>query len=313
MTALVFDPYAVAGALSGSLLSVTSFAGPGAGTTIADGHAPPSTTTIGGEAGDPFSDGSGNQATYVGTVTLVSTTGPVTGYVGAVDESAFLIYVPHGTVFEGVGSPIHVALDTSGDNTWTIAAACFVAGTMIATPVGERAVETVAAGDLVLTAEGAAQPVRWLARRRVSRLFADPGVLPIRIKMGALGERVPARDLLVSPGHAMLIDGVLVQAGALLNGVSVVRATDMPAVFTYHHVEFSDHEVILAEGAATESFLDGVEDVGFDNWSERPAGLSPLAELAFPRARSARQVPRAIRERLAARAAALSAASARAG
>src|SRR4051794_5328758 len=83
---------------------------------------------------------------------------------------------------------------------------CFYPGTCIRTPVGEVAVETLRIGDMVLTAEGRAMPVRWLGRQTVSTLFADPlRVLPIRIAAGALAENLPARDLLVSPDHAILV------------------------------------------------------------------------------------------------------------
>ncbi|WP_297443070.1 Hint domain-containing protein, partial [Acidocella sp.] len=48
---------------------------------------------------------------------------------------------------------------SSGTTGYTI---CYCAGTMIATPEGEKAVECLKAGDLVLTMEGQALPVRWL-------------------------------------------------------------------------------------------------------------------------------------------------------
>ncbi|GLK86363.1 Hint domain-containing protein [Ancylobacter defluvii] len=119
---------------------------------------------------------------------------------------------------------------------------CFLTGTRIATPTGEVAIETLKAGDLVLTSEGAARPVRWLARQTVSRLFADPlRVLPIRIVAGALGENLPRRDLFVSADHALLVDGVLVQAGALVNGTSIARHDVLPINFVYYHVELDDH------------------------------------------------------------------------
>ncbi len=173
---------------------------------------------------------------------------------------------------------------------------------MIATPSGEVPVESLTAGSLVLTADGRVAPVRWLGRTVISRMFADPvRVLPIRVKAGALDENVPARDLLVSPGHAILVDGVLVHAAALVNGRSILREDDAPIVFTYYHVELDTHSVLLADGAPAESFLDGIEDMNFANWADRVAPAD-VRELDYPRAKSGRQVPRATRERLAARA-----------
>jgi hypothetical protein len=183
-------------------------------------------------------------------------------------------------------------------------------GTLVATPSGERAVETLRAGDLVLTAEGDAKPVRWLGRQTVSTRFADPlRVLPVRIVAGALGEGLPRRDLLVSPDHALLVDGGLAQAGALVNGTTVRReaAGAVPEVFTYWHVELADHSLVLAEGVPAETFVDNVARLAFDNWAEHGAAAdpAPAAEMALPRAKSARQVPAATRRRLAERAAAL--------
>jgi hypothetical protein len=190
--------------------------------------------------------------------------------------------------------------------TETITVTCFYAGTMIRTPDGEAAVESLKAGDLVLTADGAAKKINWLGRQTVSTFFADPmRVLPIRIKAGALAENVPARDLLVSPDHALFVDGVLIQAGALVNGLSIVRETHVPRAFTYFHIEIDDHSLILAENAPAETFVDNVERLRFDNWSEfealYPQGKT-VEELPYPRAKAARQVPVYIRVALADRA-----------
>ncbi|WP_204623614.1 Hint domain-containing protein [Crenalkalicoccus roseus] len=185
---------------------------------------------------------------------------------------------------------------------------CFLPGTGILTPKGEVPVETLRPGDLVLTAEGEALPVRWVGRQTVSTRFADPlRVNPIRIRAGALAENVPHRDLLVSPGHALCISGVLVQAGALVNGVSVLREAPPAEVFTYLHVELAEHRLLLANGAPAESFVDNADRGHFDNWAEHEAGTGAcVVEMDLPRARSHRQVPQAVRAALAARAAALS-------
>jgi hypothetical protein len=184
---------------------------------------------------------------------------------------------------------------------------CFFGGTRIATPTGERDIETLTTGDMVLTREGDACPVRWLGRNTVSTRFQDPlRCLPIRIRAGALGEGLPRRDLLVSPGHAMFLDGFLVQAGAMVNGVTVVRETDVLEVFTYYHIELDTHRLIFAEGAATESFIDNVDRMAFDNWDEHPApDTDEMIELPYARAKAARQLPRSVARLLSERMAVL--------
>jgi parallel beta-helix repeat protein len=192
-------------------------------------------------------------------------------------------------------------------NNITTPPACYMRGTLIATPAGDVPIEELSIADPVLTLSGDAKPIKWIGRRTVSTLFADPlHVLPIRIKANALGNNVPSRDLLLSPDHALFIDGVLVHAGALVNASSIVRETDVPARFTYYHVELDDHALIVAENTPAESFIDNVDYVLFDNWQEYvtlyPQGRS-IIEMPYPRAKAYRQVPRTIRERLAARAA----------
>jgi hypothetical protein len=199
------------------------------------------------------------------------------------------------------------------DGTFTAAElSCFYPGTLISAPDGDIPVETLKRGDLVATSDGRQLPVRWLGRQTVSRKFADPlRILPIRIKAGALGAGVPSRDLLLSPDHAVLIEHILIQAGALVNGTSIVRETDVPETYTYYHVELDDHSLILAENTAAETFIDNVDRLAFDNWTEHealyPEG-KPIVEMPYPRAKSHRQVPRAILERLVGRHAGLSSA-----
>jgi len=200
--------------------------------------------------------------------------------------------------------PLLLTSDGAGGGT-DITPVCYVGGTRIATPQGETAVEALKIGDLILTSDGVAKPVSWIGRQTVSNRWADPlRVMPICIRAGALDENLPMRDLRLSPAHALLVDNVLVQAGALVNGVSIVREARMPTPFVYYHVEILNHSLILAEGVPAETFVDNVERVAFDNWEEHealyPDGVT-IPEMNRPRAKSHRQVPRAIRERLLAR------------
>jgi hypothetical protein len=179
---------------------------------------------------------------------------------------------------------------------------CFAPGTRIATEAGERAVEALRPGDLVTLADGTAAAVRWLGTQTVATRFADPiRVLPVRIRAGALATNLPRRDLLLSPCHGVLIDDMLVQAGALVNGESIVRETDMPEMFRYYHVELDRHALLLAEGVAAESFLDGVAAMPFDNAADR-GGREVPDELPYPRIKAHRQVPTRLRAAIAARA-----------
>jgi hypothetical protein len=137
---------------------------------------------------------------------------------------------------------------------------CFVAGTRIAVPGGLRRVEDLRPGDLVETLDRGARPVRWIGRRTVPGRGA---FAPIRFAAGALGDHGALR---LSPQHRVLIDdwraemyfgeaSVLVAAQMLVDG-AMIRPAPCTAV-TYLHVLLDDHEILLAEGMATESFLPG--------------------------------------------------------
>jgi serralysin len=161
--------------------------------------------------------------------------------------------------------------------------ACYVAGTLVATPGGEVAVECLRIGDLLVTAAGPARPIRWIGRRSYSGRFVarNPGVLPICIRAGALDEGVPRRDLFVSPEHAMFVEGVLVPARLLVNGITIVPVLAVESV-AYFHLELESHDVILAEGAASETFIDDCSRGVFNNVGEFQA-LYPDAVRASAR------------------------------
>ena len=181
---------------------------------------------------------------------------------------------------------------------------CFMAGTGIRTPSGDVAVESLAAGDAVVLADGRSAAIVWVGRQTIVTRFADSArSFPVRIKANAIAPSQPERDLLVSPAHAILVDGILAQAGALVNGVSIVRETQVAERFAYYHVETAEHALLLAEGLAAESFVNNSDDGRFDNWADRADVAIP--EMQLPLAKSARQVPSVIKARLQARAAEL--------
>jgi hypothetical protein len=158
-----------------------------------------------------------------------------------------------------------------GTVTWAeqFGMACYVAGTRIATPAGETAVEALQIGDLVMTASGQARPVKWLGRRTytAASTAANPHLRPVMIRKDAIAAGMPHRDLFVSPMHALFIDDVFVPAVSLINGVSILRSDDLAAV-SYVHIEMAEHDVVFAEGMPAETFVDDASRQMFDNADE---------------------------------------------
>lgn len=142
---------------------------------------------------------------------------------------------------------------------------CFARGTRIATATGEVAVEDLKIGDEVRTASGPTRPVVWIGHRRTNCIrHAEPRkALPVRIEAGAFGPSLPARDLYVSPQHAIYAEGVLIPAKMLINGrtVTQVQVTEIE----YFHVELDGHDILLAEGLPAESYLDTGDRAVFEN------------------------------------------------
>lgn len=136
---------------------------------------------------------------------------------------------------------------------------CLLAGTLIETPEGPKAIETLTAGDCVLTARGAVQRVcrihTWEAYRLPNQIW-PANVAPVRVAHSAIADNVPSRDLYLSPNHALYLEGELVAANALVNGLSITRDCDYRAAkLSYFHIELEAHDVVIAEGLPVETFL----------------------------------------------------------
>ncbi|PWK61095.1 Hint domain-containing protein [Roseicyclus mahoneyensis] len=199
-----------------------------------------------------------------------------------------------------------VLRETDGSDTWVNGAAslgaanCFAEDTLIATPDGERRVQDLAAGDLVCRAGGGVAPVLWLGRQTIVTRFAGDAARLVRIAAGVLDTH---RELRVTQEHGMLIDGVLVNAGAFvgLPGIDLVPLYQTPKRFAVYHVETEAHDVIVANGAASETFIDYTGRRAFDNFAEYLSLYG--AERIYPemkpaRITSARLLPEALRTRL---------------
>jgi hypothetical protein len=192
---------------------------------------------------------------------------------------------------------------------------CYLRGTLVRTPDGERRVEDLRPGDLVVTRDNGPQPVRWIG---CSTALAEGRLAPVRIAKGALGKGLPERDLLVSRQHRMLLSSpiiermfgvpeVLVPAVKLL-GLPGVDVVEDGSQVDYFHILTQRHEIILAEGAASETLLTGPQTrkmLGEDGVAELEALFPGLVDaVAVParpvvhNARAERMVERHLKNAL---------------
>jgi hypothetical protein len=168
-------------------------------------------------------------------------------------------------------------LDGSGTVTGTlqfenieeiVSVPCFTPGTLIATPKGEIPVENLKAGDRIITRDNGIQELRWIGKREFdwAHMTANPHLRPIMVRRGSLGNGLPERDMMVSPNHRVLVSNertslyfdeheVLVSAKHLIGGKGIFEVDSIGT--TYIHLMFDQHEVVLSDGAWTESFQPG--------------------------------------------------------
>lgn len=213
---------------------------------------------------------------HLDSITLAGLTGSSV----AVSGSALQVVTTTGTVSFALDSAAYqtsdFTLSQNGADAVVAYTACYAEGTRIATPAGATPVERLQPGDPVRTADGRTRPVRWLGWRRIDcrRHPSPPDILPVRIRQGAIAPGLPVRDLVVSPDHALFLDGVLIPARYLLNGATIVQ--EPAGELTYYHVELAApdgaavHDVILAENLPAESYLDTGNRPAFANGGPAP-------------------------------------------
>ncbi len=163
-----------------------------------------------------------------------------------------------------IGTTVGGGLD--GDGTvFELTPPCYRAGTLIRTDRGQVAVEALAVGDIVPTVLGGRQPVRWIGHRRIDcRRHPRPeDVWPVRVSAGAFGDRMPLRDLWLSPDHAVFVEDGLIPIKHLINDRSIAQV--QVDTVTYYHIELPAHDVLLAEGLPCESYLDTGNRTAFIN------------------------------------------------
>jgi hypothetical protein len=166
---------------------------------------------------------------------------------------------------------------------------CFLKGTKISTPSGDRLVQDLRIGDEVQTLAGR-KTIKWIGYNKFTkeegRAWQD-SVMPIHVARFAIDDHTPYRDLYLSPLHCIFFNEALIPVMYLINETSIAQSTpsEMSAM-EYYHVELDTHEVIYAEGALVESY-DGSNRDNFSNFiqyerlygAERQSKMTPFAPI----------------------------------
>lgn len=182
---------------------------------------------------------------------------------------------------------------------------CFLTGTRVLTESGYKLVEELKIGDKVQTAEGNFAAVKWIGYQTVNPVeIGNPlRANPVLIKAGALSNNLPSNDLYLSPDHALLVDGLLINAGALVNDISIIK-TEPTETFVYHSIELANHALLMVEGTYAESYMPHHEDrANYDNGAEYeelyPNGSNlMLWPMDYPRVSSMNKVPCRVSQKL---------------
>ncbi len=183
-----------------------------------------------------------------GTIDL-AVTGTATGAISGVADLLAILRTQAGATVD-----LHYVYQPNTPA--NLLAACYAAGTRIRTPRGDIPIEAIRPGAQVLTLSGTPAEVIWTGRRTVApaRHPRPWDVNPVHIAPHAFAPGQPARELVLSPDHAVFVAGRLIPVRHLLNGATIVQ---LPAdKVTWHHLELAAHDVILAEGLPGETYLD---------------------------------------------------------
>lgn len=214
------------------------------------------------------------------------------------EQSTGILTSANGARIENAGT----AVDADLLNTENTSVTCFARGTYITTSRGIKRIENLRVNDLVATKDHGLQPIRWIGSKLLSGadLRVAPNLRPVRIASGALGKNIPQSDLIVSPQHRILIrshiaqrmfgaNEVLVAAKQLVQLEGIEIADDLEDV-EYFHILFDHHEVVMSNGAETESLYTGTEAL-------KALGTSAVAEIfaIFPELQMPGYTPRPAR------------------
>ncbi len=161
----------------------------------------------------------------------------------------------------------------------SLTSVCFLAGTRIATPTGERTIETLAPGDRVLTASGRSRRIVWVGKGKVLAIRGSrTAATPVLIRKNAFADNIPYADLRVTKAHAFHFGDILIPAEFLINNRSILWDDRAQEVEIYH-IELKTHDIIVANGAPAETYRDDGNRWLFQNTDDH-WGLSPQAPCA---------------------------------
>lgn len=172
---------------------------------------------------------------------------------------------------------------------------CFLKGTEIETNHGPVRVEELSVGTSVLIHCGTFKAIKRIGKQVIHRRFAQiTDALPVRIPKGFCFEGYPSEDILLSPHHAVLIAGHLIEARAFLTINRVAYCEDVPNTLEYYHIELDSHELIRANNMWCETYVNQVSRKQFSSiWSDpdHQGGENNIAEMTVPRIQHKRQIP----------------------
>ena len=178
---------------------------------------------------------------------------------------------------------------------------CLLAGTLIPTSDGEKFVEELSPGDLVLNSQGSYSPLRWVGVQTLSPIFSGKDSWPVKISKDALGENTPDKDLYVSQDHAIFLHGALICAEALVNGTTITLEEPTESAIKYYGLDLGPATIHPVHNLPVGS-LGATAREHFDNYQEwLDSGLEIIDEpLMFPRIKNASQLPAQLREEISA-------------
>ncbi len=185
-------------------------------------------------------------------------------------SETFTLRIENATVAGPQDFPVYVtSISLDATNAPDPIVPCFCKDTMIDTPIGPQLIQDLEIGDMVNTVDNGPQEIRWIGHSVLSarQIQEFPNLAPVHIAAGALGKGLPEQELVVSPQHRILVrskiaermfstNEVLIPAIKLV-GLPGIKQNLTPKEISYFHVLFDQHEIVVSNGAQTESLYTG--------------------------------------------------------